>query len=128
MDSIVHFENEHFVGRTNFHSGLLNSLIVLAIKDVDGVAHMCTDAWKFRRIFNRSLRHGVDVKFDYDGVIIDVIIYSKIGFSAADVCYRVQESVIDTVSGLVEDKVKNVNVKIVGVVNSGNGIQSKEVS
>jgi uncharacterized alkaline shock family protein YloU len=127
MDSIVHFENERFIGRTNFRSGLLNSLVVLSVQDIDGVAHMSNHAWKFRRIFNRSLRNGVDVRFDYDGVVIEVCIWTKFGFSAADVCYRVQESVINVVSGLIEDKIKNVNVRILGV-ESNDGVQQKEIS
>ena len=116
MDSIVHFdENERVIGRTNFQSGLLNSLVVLAIKDVPGVARMCNESFKFRRIFNKSLRQGVGVGFGFDGVVIDVSIWTLFGFSAAEVSYRVQEAVISTVQGLVEDKVKNVNVRINGV-------------
>ena len=121
MDSIVHFENERFVGRTNFHSGLLNSLVVLSVKDVEGVAKMCPYAFQWRRVFNRSLRSGVSVNFDFDGVVIDVWVWTIYGYSAADVSYRIQESVINTVQGLVEDKVKHVNVRI-------NGIQQKEVA
>ena len=122
MDSIVHFENERFVGRTNFHSGLLNSLVVLSVKDVEGVAKMCSEAFPFRRIFNRALRNGVSVNFDLDGVVIDVWIWTYFGYSVADVTYRVQEAIINTVSGLIEDKVKHVNVRINGVV------QQKKVS
>jgi uncharacterized alkaline shock family protein YloU len=125
MDSIVHFENDRFVGRTNFHSGLLNSLVILSIKDVDGVARLCNEGNRFRRIFNKGLRQGVSVNFDFDGVVIDIWIWTEFGYSAADVCYRVQESVINVVSGLIEDKVKNVNVRINGV-SSGN--KSKKVS
>jgi len=115
MDSIVHIENERFVGRTNFHSGLLNSMIVLSVKDVAGVARMCRDSFRFRKIFNRSLRNGVNVTFGIDGAVIDVWLWTKFGYSSADVSYRVQESVMNVVSGLIEDKVKNVNVRINGV-------------
>ena len=111
----MHFENDRFVGRTNFHSGLLNSLVVLSIKDVEGVSRMSSDNFRFRRLFNKSLRHGVNVGFGYDGVVIDIGIWVVFGYAAADVSYRVQESVINTVSGLVEDKIKNVNVRINGV-------------
>jgi len=115
MDSIVHFENDRFVGRTNFHSGLLNSLVVLSIKDVEGVLRTCSDSFRFGRFFNKSLHQGVRVNFTYDGVVIDVGIRMVFGYSAAEVCYRVQEAVINTVSGFIDDKVKNVNVRINGV-------------
>jgi uncharacterized alkaline shock family protein YloU len=115
VDSIIHIENERFVGRTNFRSGLLNSLIILSIRDVAGVARMCKDSYRFRRIFNKSLRNGVSVNFGFDGIVIDVHIWTEFGYSAADVSYRIQESVINVVSTLIEDKVKNVNVRINGV-------------
>ena len=121
MDSIVHIENERLVGRTNFKSGLLNNLVVLAVKDVAGVARMCNDSFKFRRIFNRSLRNGVNVYFGIDGVVIDVWIWTTFGFSAADVSYRVQESVMNIVSSFIEDKIRNVNVRI-------NGVEQKTVA
>ena len=117
----MHFENERFVGRTNFHSGLLNSLVVLGVKDVEGVVRMSRSAYKFRRLFNPSLRQGVRVDFGFDGVEIDVWIITEFGYSAADVSYRVQQSVINTVQGLIEDKVKAVNVVI-------NGVQQKKVA
>jgi len=115
MDSIVHFENEVFVGKTNFHDGLLNSLVILSVKDVDGVLRMSRRDYKFRRIFNKTLRQGIKVKFDSDGIVIDVSIWVKYGFSASDVSYRVQENVINMVHGLIEDKVKAVNIRINGV-------------
>ena len=121
MDSIVHIENERVVGRTNFHSGLLNSLVVLGVKDVAGVSRMCNESFRFRRIFNKTLRQGVSVNFGFDGVVIDVWIWIEFGYSAADVSYRVQESVMNVVSGLIEDKIKNVNVRI-------NGVEQKAVS
>jgi len=122
MDSIVHFENERFVGRTNFHSGLLTSLVVMGVKDIEGVDRMYTKAGKLRRLFNRSLREGVKVDINLDGVTIDIYIFMLYGYSAADVSYRVQESVINTISDHIADKVKNVNVRIMGVTRP-DGIQ-----
>ena len=111
----MHFENERFVGHTNFRGGLLNSLVALSVTDVAGVARMGDEIYRFRRFFNKARRQGVSVSFNYDGVVIDVWIWTEFGYSAADVSYRVQESVINVVSGLVEDKIKNVNVRINGV-------------
>jgi len=118
MDSVKHFENDRFVGRTNFQSGLLNSLVVLSVKDVPGVARLCSDSRKFRRIFSKALRQGVGVHFGFEGVVVDVSIRMEFGYSAAEVSYHIQESIINVVSGLIEDKVKNVNVRI-------NGVESK---
>jgi len=121
MDSIVHYEQERYVGSTNFRGGLLNSLVVLNVQDVPGVARMCNEGFRFRRLFNKSVRQGVNVNFNFDGVVVDVKIITEFGYSAADVSYRVQESVINVVSGLVEGKIKNVNVRI-------NGVEQKTVA
>ncbi|MCL2229291.1 MAG: Asp23/Gls24 family envelope stress response protein [Firmicutes bacterium] len=115
MDSIVHFENERFIGRTRFHSGLLNNIVVLSVQNVDGVDRLSPDVWKFRRIFRRSLFSGVDVTFELDGVVIDVSICVKYGYSAADVSYRVQECVLAAVGENIDGKIKNVNVRISSV-------------
>ena len=121
MDSIVHFENERFVGRTNFHSGLLNTLVMLGIKDVEGVAKLCRFGFRLKRLFSRGQKQGVNVNFDLDGVVVDVHVWTVFGYGAADVCTRIQESVINTIAGLIEDKVKQVNVVI-------NGVQQKKIA
>jgi uncharacterized alkaline shock family protein YloU len=113
MDSIKHYENNRYVGKTSFRDGLLTSLIVLSIKDVDGVAFLTERIQK--HCFCR--RHGVLVNFDFDGINFDITIGVKFGYSAADVCYRVQEAVMDVAAPLVEGKIKNVNIKIAGVTN-----------
>ena len=127
MDSIEYYENEKFVGRTNFKSGLLNNYIVMAVKDVDGVARMGHLVGKlfYKKYLNRNFKQGVHATFDFDGTVIDVAIWVKYGYSAADVSYRVQESIINAVSGLIEGKVKNVNVRISGVEY---GIQPKKIA
>ena len=117
MDSIFHFENERFVGRTNFKGGLMTNLVILSVKDVEGVLRMS----------RRDYKNGVRVKFKPEGVTIDVSIWTKFGHSAADVSYRVQENILNVVSGLIEDKIKNVNVRINGV-GEEDGVQSKKVS
>ena len=111
----MHFENEQFVGRTNFHAGLLTSIILLGVKDVEGVERMSRSGFRVKRLFNKSARMGVLVNFDFDGVVIDLWIRTVFGYSAADVSYRVQESVIAAVAGFVDANVKAVNVMINGV-------------
>jgi uncharacterized alkaline shock family protein YloU len=115
MDSIIHFENERYVGRTNFHDGLVSSLVILSVKDVEGVLRMSHFDYRVRRIFNRALAQGVRVKFENGGITITVSIWLKYGYNAADVSYRVQENILNMVSNLIEDKIKHVNVKINGV-------------
>jgi uncharacterized alkaline shock family protein YloU len=133
MDSIVHFENDRYVGRTKFRHGLLNNMVVLGIKDVEGVAsigheyfgQMAKVGREATRFLSCCYHQGVRVNFDFDGVSIDVKIRVLYGYSAADISYRVQESIMTVAGPLVDGKIKNVNVKISGVVHGG---WSKKIS
>ena len=115
MDSIVHVENERFVGRTNFRSGLLNSMVALSVNDVEGVVRLCPEGFPVRRLFSRAVRSGVDVAFYDDGVVVDACVRIRYGEAAGEVCYRVQENVTAVLESMVEDRVKHVNVRILGV-------------
>jgi uncharacterized alkaline shock family protein YloU len=116
MDSIIHIDNHKFVGRTNFRGGLFESVVALSVKEVAGVAERpnSRDA-RIKRIAKNS---GVTVNYTPEGVVIDVKIWMEYGYSAADVSYRVQENVMTAAAGLVNKKIKSVNVKIENVNNS----------
>jgi uncharacterized alkaline shock family protein YloU len=114
MDSIVHIENEKFIGRTNFRSGLLNNVVALSVKEVAGVAKICDShvGLTFRRFFKSD---GVKITHFPDGMVIDVCIWLQYGYSAAEVSYRLQENVINTAGSMIDKKIKAVNVKIANV-------------
>ena len=114
MDSIVHFENEKFVGRTNFKSGLINNVVALSAKEVAGVAGI---AKNFRNFALKGYTNdgGVRITYDKDGVVIDVCIAVAYGYAAADVSYRVQENVINVAGSMLDKKIKAVNIKIASV-------------
>ena len=114
MDSIVHIENEKFIGRTNFRSGLVNNVVALSVKEVAGVAGIVQSFSGFTmKPFLKT--DGIKITYDKDGVIIDVSIAIQYGYSAADVSYRVQENVINAASSMLDKKIKAVNVKIVHI-------------
>ena len=114
MDSIVHFENEKFIGRTNFKSGLVNSVVALSVKEVAGVAGIAKSFSGFT--YKRFLKtDGVKITYEKDGATIDVCIALSYGFAAADVSYRVQENVINAAGSMLDRKIKAVNVKIANV-------------
>ena len=114
MDSIKHWENEKFIGRTNFRSGLVDNVVALAATEVAGVAGIskCFSSFKLRP-FNKA--SGVKITYDKDGVVIDVCISIQYGYSAADVSYRVQENVINAAGSMLDKKIKTVNVRITHV-------------
>jgi len=114
MDSIVHIENDKFIGRTNFRSGLVNNVVALSVKEVAGVAGIAQSFSGFTmKPFLKT--DGVKITYDTDGVLIDISIAILYGYSAADVSYRVQENVINAASSMLDKKIKAVNIKIANV-------------
>ena len=114
MDSIVHIENDKFIGRTNFRSGLVNNVVALSVKEVAGVAGIAQSFSGFTmKPFLKT--DGVKITYDHDGVIIDISIAILYGYSAADVSYRVQENVINAASSMLDKKIKAVNIRITHV-------------
>lgn len=114
MDSFASFENDKFIGRTNFRSGLVNNVVALSVKEVAGVAAIAKSFSGFTtKQFNKT--DGVKITYEKDGIVIDVCIAVQYGFSAADVSYRVQENVISAASSMLDRKIKAVNVKIAHV-------------
>jgi len=114
MDSTIHFENDKFIGRTNFKSGLVNNVVALSAMEVAGVAGLAKSFSGFTlKPFLKT--DGVKITYDKDGVIIDVSILLQYGYSAADVSYRVQENVMNAAGSMLDRKIKTVNVKIVNV-------------
>ena len=114
MDTITHFENDRFIGRTNFRSGLVNNVVALSVKEVAGVAGIAKSFSGFTmKQFHKT--DGVKITYDHNGIIIDVCIAIQYGYSAADVSYRVQENVINAAASMLDRKIKAVNVKIAHV-------------
>jgi len=114
MDSTVHFENDKFIGRTNFRSGLVNNVVALAVQEVAGVAGIAKSFSGFTvKPFLKT--DGVKITYEKDGATIDVCIAIQYGYAAADVSYRVQENVINAASSMLDRKIKAVNVKIASV-------------
>lgn len=114
MDSIPHFDNDKFLGRTNFRSGLVNNVVALSVTEVAGVAAIAKSFSGFTvKPFLKT--DGVKITYEKDGIVIDVCIAIQYGFSAADVSYRLQENVINAASSMLDRKIKAVNVKIAHV-------------
>jgi len=102
MESIVHFENEKYAGRTNFSKDLLPSAIAIAVSNVEGVTRA----------------KGLIVKkAGYQAVVLEVNLVATPGYSAADISYRVQEAVLGSAQYrvLLDKKIKRIDVKFCGV-------------
>lgn len=111
MDTVVHTENDKYVGRTQFSSGLLKDAITLSVEEVSGVARLG------KKVFSDKVKgRGIKIYAAEDGrdLCVDAEICIEYGYTAADVSYRVQEAVINTARQLTDRRIQRVNVFICG--------------
>ena len=104
-------------GNLTCDKNILSSIILLATKEINGVAGIANDfSGKFVSLLNKKKVPGVKVKFVENGyLLVDVYIVLQNGFSVPDVAYRVQENIKSNVASMIDTPVKKINVNIVGV-------------
>ena len=93
--------NADLTGKVNYGHKVIVSIISLASLEIRGVASL----------------QGKKVRTEIidDTINIDVYIEVVIGFSCADVAYKVQENVKRSVEGMTTLKVGTINVNVLGV-------------
>ena len=103
-------------GNISCNKDILLSIISLATKEISGVACLCDSVLrKATKIFRNSDAKGVKIKFDKNGLLIDVFVKIYNGYSVPDIAYKIQENIKNNTSSMVDMKTAKVNVHIVGV-------------
>jgi len=94
--------NDKKSGDTVYGRKVINSIIVLATKEITGVASL----------------HGRGFRAEFNGLIVDVDVYIHVtsSVSCAEVSYRVQENIKRNVESMSAFKIGTINVNILGVV------------
>lgn len=93
--------NADFTGKVNYGHKVVVSIISLATMEIRGVA---------------GLRgKGIRTYSVGDTINVDVYIDVMIGFSCADVAYRVQENIKRSVESMTNIKAGTINVNVLGV-------------
>lgn len=93
--------NQDSTGRVNYGHKVVVSIISLATMEIRGVAGL--------------QGKGICADTTGDTINIDVYIDVLIGFSCAEVAYRVQENIKRSVEGMTGLKVGFINVNVLGV-------------
>jgi len=93
------------------------SIINLAAKEISGVASLCSDfSNKFKKFFSSNYFEGVKVSYTQNkNLIIDIYLKVFLGYSVADVAYRVQENVKNGISNMISAKIDSINIHVLGV-------------
>lgn len=104
-------------GKVYCGKNIMLSIINLSAKEISGVASLCPDfASKFKRFFSSNYFEGVKVSYTRNrNVIIDIYLKVYIGYSVADVAYRVQENVKNGISNMISTKIDSINIHVLGV-------------
>ncbi|NCB48599.1 MAG: Asp23/Gls24 family envelope stress response protein [Clostridia bacterium] len=104
-------------GRVYCGKNIMLSIINLAAKEISGVASLCSHfAGRFKRLFSSNYFEGVKVTYTQNkNLIIDIYLEVFLGYSVADVAYRVQENVKNGISNMISAKIDSINIHVLGV-------------
>lgn len=103
-------------GKITCNKSILLSIINLATKEIAGVDSLCENfASGIKKLFSNNVSEGVKVEYLNDGVKIDIYIYIEYGYNVSDVAHRVQENVKNSISSMIDVKLNDINVHVMGV-------------
>lgn len=101
------------INNTQINNTMLISIVTLATKEIAGVVDIAQQPhYALKKIFNKNCGYGVGVKFTNLGLVIDVYIVVEIGYVVADVVYRVQQNIKNSISTMLDLPIKAINVHI----------------
>ena len=101
------------INKTQINKNMLSSIVTLATKEITGVVGIAQQPfYSLKKIFNKNCGYGVEIVFSKLGLIIDVYIIVEIGFEVADVVYRVQQNIKNSISSMLDMPIKAINVHI----------------
>lgn len=103
-------------GKVTCNKSILLSIINLATKEIAGVDNLCENfASGIKKLFSNNVSEGVKVEYSNNGVKIDIYIYIEYGYNVSDVAHRVQENVKNSISSMIDVKLNDINVHVMGV-------------
>ena len=98
---------------TYMNQNMILSIVTLATKEIKGVI----DVYKskkltFRRLFNKNIGKGVTIKNTLDGIVVDIYVVISTDCEVNDIVYKIQQNVKNSITSLVQVKIKAINVHI----------------
>lgn len=104
-------------GKVFCGKNIMLSIINLSAKEISGVASLCPNfASRLKRFFSSNYFEGVKVSYTKNkDLIIDIYLKVYVGYSVADVAYRVQENVKNGISNMISAKIDSINIHVLGV-------------
>jgi len=101
------------INSTQINKNMLLSIVSLATKEIAGVVNLAQQPYyNLKKIFSKNCGQGVAIKFTHLGLVIDVYVVIEIGYEVADVVYRVQQNIKNSMSSMLDLPIKAINVHI----------------
>ena len=89
-------------GNVSYDQSIISGIVLLAVKEIEGVK-------------TPEEKGTVSVKFDKDGIHVDLKVSVNITESVSDVAFKIQENVKHSVEAMTEYHVAKVNVTFLDV-------------
>ncbi len=104
-------------GLVTYNKNILLSIINLAAKEISGVASLCANFGGsiFKKMFSSNYYEGVHISNFKDGMVIDVYLNIYSNYKVADVAFRVQENIKNSITSMTNMPVQHINVRVMGV-------------
>jgi uncharacterized alkaline shock family protein YloU len=103
-------------GKVICNKNILLSIINLAAKEISEVSRLNESfASQVSKLFSNNLYEGVKIAYTKDGIVINVYLNVYYGVKVSDVVYKVQESIKNGISSMIDIKLSSINVHVVGV-------------
>lgn len=110
------YNNDNRDGKVYCNRNILLSIINLAAKEISGVSKLCNNFGnKFKKMFSSNYFEGVKLSRGKDSLSVDIYLNVFMGYSVADVAYRVQENIKNGISSMMDVKINGINVHVLGV-------------
>ena len=112
------FEHHSVIGEVQIANEVVSSIAGISASEVEGVDSMAGGlagelAGKFGA---KNLSKGVKVEVQDDSAVVELAINMKYGYNIPRTCEQVQEKVVQAINSMTGLTVKQVNVRIAGVI------------
>ncbi len=97
-------------GKIVYGNGIVDGIVLLAVQEIPHVELFVLSNK------SKAYKNAIAVKFEKDGIHVDVAVKIHFSQSVADTSFKIQEAVRHNVEAMTEYHVASVNVAIKGIV------------
>lgn len=103
-------------GKIIYNGSIINGIVLLAISEIEGVEVANITPDKKGKNDDKKSRKAVRVRFEKDGIHVDVAVQIHQYSSVSDMAFKIQENIKHNVEAMTEYHIAKVNVNVEGVV------------